>query len=59
MSQYTLLIYSDVKRWQDVTEGEMGAIMSEYFAYTQAVRDAGIDKGSQALQPTDTAKTAS
>lgn len=57
MSQYTLLIYSDVKRWQDVTEGEMGAIMGEYNAYTRALRDAGVHVAGEALQPADTAKT--
>lgn len=57
MSQYTLLIYSDTKRWQDVTDDEMGAIMGEYFAYTEALREAGVHQGGEALQPADTAKT--
>jgi hypothetical protein len=58
MAKYTLLIYSDTKRWQDVGEDEMNAIMGEYFAYTQALRDAGVLRGVEALQPADTAKTA-
>ena len=57
MAQFALLIYSDTKRWQDVGEQEMGAIMGEYFAYTQALRDAGVYKSAEALQPADTAKT--
>jgi hypothetical protein len=57
MAQYTLLIYSDAKRWQDVTENEMNAIMGEYYAYTEAVRNAGVYVGAEALQPADTAKT--
>ena len=57
MTQYALLIYSDVKRWQDISEGEMGAIMGEYFTYTQALRDTGVYKGGEALQPVDTART--
>jgi hypothetical protein len=57
MSKHTLLIYSDAKRWQDVTEEDMGAIMGEYFAYTQALRDAGVYVGGEALEPADTAKT--
>jgi hypothetical protein len=57
MAKYTLLIYSDAKRWQDVGEDEMNAIMGEYFAYTQALREAGVYQGGEALQPVDTAKT--
>ena len=57
MTQYTLLIYGDAKRWQDVTEDEMNAIMGDYFAYTQALRDAGVYASAEALQPADTAKT--
>jgi hypothetical protein len=57
MTQYALLIYSDVKRWQDISEDEMGAIMGEYFTYTQALRDTGVHKGGEALQPADTART--
>ena len=57
MAKYTLLIYSDVKRWEDLGEDEMNAIMGEYFAYTQALREAGVYHGGEALQPADTAKT--
>lgn len=57
MSKYMLLIYSDYKRWQDVTEEEQGAIMGEYYAYSEALVDAGVMAGGDALQPADTAKT--
>jgi hypothetical protein len=57
MALYTLLIYSDVKNWQDVGEDDMNAINGEYFAYTQALRDAGVHRGGEALHPADTAKT--
>ena len=57
MAKYTLLIYSDTKRWQDVGEDEMNAIMGEYFAYTQALRDAGVHRVGEALHPADTART--
>ena len=57
MALYTLLIYSDPKRWQDVTEQEMGTIMGDYFAYTTALRDAGAYAAGEALEPADTAKT--
>lgn len=57
MAKYTLLIYSDAKRWQDVGEDEMNAIMGEYFAYTQAIDDAGVRLAGEALEPVDTAKT--
>lgn len=57
MSQQMLLIYSDAKRWQDVTDEEMNAIMGEYFAYTQALQDAGVLVAGEALEPVDTART--
>ncbi|HSK96776.1 MAG TPA: YciI family protein [Euzebyales bacterium] len=57
MAQYTLLIYSDVKRWQEIGEDEMDAINGEYFAITQAMRDAGVHKGGAALQDVTTART--
>lgn len=57
MAKYTLLIYSDTKRWQEIGEDEMNAIMGEYFAYTQALRDAEVHAGGEALQPSDTART--
>lgn len=57
MAQFALLIYSDTKRWQDISDDEMGAIMGEYFAYTQALKDAGVYKGGEALQTAETAKT--
>jgi hypothetical protein len=57
MAKYTLLIYSDTKRWQEIGEDDMNAIMGEYFAYTQALRDAGVHAGGEALQPSDTART--
>lgn len=57
MAKYTLLIYSDAKRWQDVDEDGMNAIMGEYFAYTRAIDDAGVRLAGEALEPVDAAKT--
>lgn len=55
-SKFTLLIYSDAKRWQDVSEQENGATMGEYFAYTQALQDAGAYVAGEALEPADSAR---
>ena len=57
MSQYMLLIYDDPSAWQGMSEDEQNAVMGEYFAYTQELRDAGAYVAGDALQPTATAKS--
>jgi hypothetical protein len=51
--EYLLLIYEDEKRWQGMSEAEMGAGMGEYDAFGKEF--AGAIKGGNALQPTGTA----
>ena len=57
MAQYMLLIYDDPSGWQSMSEDEQNAVMGEYFAYTQELRDAGAYVAGDALQPTATAKS--
>jgi hypothetical protein len=51
--EYLLLIYEGEKRWQGMSEAEMGAGMGEYDAFGKEF--AGAIKGGNALQPTGTA----
>src|SRR5215212_10837046 len=55
MSQYMLLIYDDPSAWQSLSEDEQNAVMGEYFAYTNELREAGAYVSGDALQPTTTA----
>ena len=57
MSRFMLLIFADEKRWQEVSEEEHGAIMGEYFAYTNAMVEAGAFVSGDPLHPSTTAKT--
>lgn len=53
--QYLLLIYEDEKRWANPTEAETQSEMAAYYAFGKEF--AGAIQGSNALQPTMTAKT--
>jgi hypothetical protein len=55
--QYMLLIYDDGQAWARMAEEERNAIMGEYFAYTEELRNAGALVAGEALQPTATAKS--
>jgi hypothetical protein len=57
MAHYMLLIYDDPSAWQSMSEEQQNAVMGEYFAYTQELRDAGAFVAGDALQPTATAKS--
>jgi hypothetical protein len=57
MAQYMLLIYDDPSAWQSMGEDERNAVMGEYFAYTNELREAGALVAGDALQPTTTAKS--
>ena len=41
MSQYMLLIYDDPSVWESMGEEQSNAMMGEYFAYTQELRESG------------------
>ena len=55
--QYLLLIYNNERNWTDLSQAEMGALMGEYQAFTEAIAKSGNYKGGNALQPTNTATT--
>ena len=55
--QFMLLIYSDESAWTTMPEEQRNAVMGEYFAYTEEVRNAGKYIAGDALQPISTAKS--
>jgi len=55
--QYMLLVYDDQATWASMSENDRNAVMGEYFAYTEELRNAGKYVGADALQPTSTAKS--
>jgi|SRR5918995_6874302 hypothetical protein len=55
--QFMLLIYDDGQTWRNFSEEERNAVMGEYFAYTEQLREAGAYVAGDALQPIDTATT--
>jgi hypothetical protein len=56
--RYLLLIYSEEPTGApDPAEGEK--VMQEYWAYTQAINEAGVNQGGEALEPTSSATTVS
>jgi hypothetical protein len=55
--QFMLLIYGEGERFAQLSEEERGAIMQDYFAFTDELRQSGKYVAGDALQPTETAKT--
>lgn len=55
--QYLLSIYADESGWTRMTPAEQQQGMAAYMAYTQALTNAGVFKGSNRLQPVATATT--
>jgi hypothetical protein len=55
--KYLLLIYSDETADADATKEEIDAWMGEYYAYTEAIRQAGVSEEGAALHPTAAATT--
>ena len=54
--QYLVLIYSE-EATEAVDPAQIGAVMEEYDAYSQMLRDRGAYVAGEALQPTATATT--
>jgi hypothetical protein len=52
-----LLIYDDESHWQGMSDAERNAILGEYGSFTRSIRDAGIMRAGDALQPTASATT--
>jgi hypothetical protein len=55
--QYMLLLYSDPTGWQALTPAEREGAMGAYFAYTQALREAGVFLAGDELDGPHTATT--
>ena len=55
--KYLCLIYSDEKTWERMPKAEVDAVMGEYFAFTDDIKQNGKYIAGDALQPTPTATT--
>jgi hypothetical protein len=55
--QYMLLLYSDPTGWQAMTPAEQNEAMGAYFAYTTALREAGVLVAADQLDGPHTATT--
>ena len=53
--QYLLLLYSNEKAWDDLSEKDQEEGAAAYGAYTEALAQAGALVGGNRLRPTDTA----
>ena len=55
--RYLLLIYMDESTYASMSESELQADMAKWWEYTNALKEAGVSPGGEALQPTSTATT--
>jgi len=55
--QYILMAYLDEKAWPAMTKEQQEQGMAAYMAYGEALRNAGVIKGSNRLRPTSDATT--
>ena len=55
--KYLCLIYDEERLWTEMPKQEADAMMGEYFAFTQGIRDGGQYVAGEALQPVSTATT--
>jgi hypothetical protein len=55
--EYLLLIYNDEKAWAALPDEERAAIIGQYFALSDELRDHGAYVMGAPLQPTTTAST--
>ena len=55
--RYLCLIYDNEKTWATMPKDQSDALMGEYGAFTQSIRQTGHYIGGEALQPTQTATT--
>lgn len=57
--EYLLLLHSDPKGFEAMTETQRAQGMAAYTAFTEALRKAEVLRGSNRLRPADTATTLS
>jgi hypothetical protein len=55
--QYVLMIYTSEDGWSRLTQAERDMGVAAYKAYTEALTQAGVLKGSNRLQPSSAATT--
>ena len=55
--EYLLMIYAEEGGWAKMSKTEQEQGMAAYTAYTEALKKAGVWKGSNRLQPISTATT--
>ncbi len=55
--RYICLIYTNEADYNQMTEAQQQANMGAYWAFTEAVNKAGVNKGGDALMPTSMATT--
>src|SRR5439155_26487565 len=55
--EYLLLIHSDPKAWDTMTETQRAQGVAAYGAFTEALQKAEVLRGSNRLRPADTATT--
>jgi hypothetical protein len=53
--RYVLLIHDEERLWNDMPAAERDAMMGEYFAFTNGIRESGHYVAGEALQPAATA----
>jgi hypothetical protein len=55
--QYLLMLYSEEAGWSQMTQAEQEQGVAAYKAYSEALTEAGVMKGSNRLQPVSSATT--
>ena len=55
--QYLLMLYTEEGGWSKLTKSQQEQGIAAYGAYTEALKQAGVHKGSNRLQPTSSATT--
>ena len=53
--QYLLMIHGEEGRFANMPKADVEKMMGAYGAYTQALKDAGVLRGGERLQPSTTA----
>jgi hypothetical protein len=55
--RYMCLIYDTEQTWATMSKAEADAVMGEYFAFTNDIKQSGQYQAGEALQPVSTATT--
>ena len=55
--RYMCLIYDNEQTWATMSKTEADAVMGEYFAFTNDIKQSGHYQAGEALQPVSTATT--